>query len=250
MKLKKSIRTGNGTIIPAGTVLNVGIEGFCTYKGETVFARYIPKAAIESDTVSDEQQVNNSYDSESKWKSFDDIEAGDTGYDSNGKPITILGKGVGIKGYDDLVDEFGNSCDMTFNELTNGYTDEEIKDLEFIAYSTDEDGLVFVSLYGQDFAAAVESDGTAIPFENVEPGDTGIHSDGRAFKVYATGQGRVWFENTKEAQDLECEFPEIPEGVDEDSVNFVYGAFENGPKSIEMYGGNGVRVMEIKEDEE
>lgn len=244
MKLKNSIKTHKGTIIPAGTKLEIGYEGFGFYNGETIFAKHIPEAALESDTVSDERGANNSYNSEDKWKKFEELEAGDKGYDDMGMPVTFLGKATGAAGYDKLVDEFGNASDLDFEDLTNGYDEDELADLKFVAYTSDEDGAVFVTMYGQDFATATEADSVAIPFTKVEPGDTGISKDGKAFKVYATGSGRVWFENTKEAQDLEIDFPAVPEGVDEDSVNFVYGAFENGPKSIELYGSLGVRVMQ------
>jgi hypothetical protein len=248
MKLKKSINVG-GTIIPAGTKLEIGNEGFGFYQGKTIFAKYIPTGAVESDTVGDTQQVNNSYAAEEKWKDFDGIEPGDTGYNVDGKPVRFLGKAVGKTGYDSLVNQFGNASDLSFDDIVNGYDDDEIKELRFVAYTTDEDGIVEVSLYGQDFVSAVEAEEPAVPFEDVEPGDTGISNDGKPFKVYATGTGKVWFENTVEAQDLELEFPELPEGVMPESINFVYGSFENGPKSVELYGTAGVRVIAVKQED-
>lgn len=247
MKLKKSIRTASGKIIPAGTTLNIGVEGFCQYKGETIFKKFIPKAAIESD-----DPTNNEFDSDKNFKDFESISAGDKGYDVNGRPITILGTGIGQTGYQALVDEFGNTDDMSFDDITNGYDAEEIKDLKFIAYTLDEDQTVHVSLYGAEFSAAVEAEERqAMPFDEVEPGDTGISTDGKAFKVYAKGTGKTWFENIKEANDLDdVAFPELPDGVEENSVDFVYGAFENGPKSIQMYGAAGVRVYAVEETED
>ena len=75
----------------------------------------------------------------------------------------------------------------------------------------------------------------SIPFTDVEPSDLGMSYDGQNFKIYETGTGRLWFEKTKERNNLDVKFPALPDNVDEETVNFVYGNFEMNKPSIELY---------------
>lgn len=48
MKLSKAIKLPSGRIVPAGTKLHFGNEGFGYFEGETIYASAIPQGALEA----------------------------------------------------------------------------------------------------------------------------------------------------------------------------------------------------------
>ena len=96
---------------------------------------------------------------------------------------------------------------------------------------------------------------TYLPFDNITPGDTGyigeMDNDENAFKIYKKGLGRKWYEEivreyqgTKyhDGREINLHFPTLPEGVNEESVELVYGNRFCQLPSIEKYGEHGVQV--------
>jgi hypothetical protein len=182
-------------------------------------------------------------------KAFEDIAAGDMGYyyaEKEYRPIVFLGKGIGRAGFKALEAEFGNVSGLSFDDITDNFTEEEIEASEFVAFKNEEN-IAQIDLYGiygdiiEDVIAVTEYDENLfLPFEKVESGDTGLKDD-RAFKVYSTGKGRTWFDEIVQSQNLSLNFDEVTGG--DDDVNLVYGAFAFSPPSIEVYGQSGVKVF-------
>lgn len=98
------------------------------------------------------------------------------------------------------------------------------------------------------------------PFEAISNGDTGfigdmkgLDSHANAFKIYKKGIGRKWHEEiVREFQGkkhydgriIDLHFPSLPEGVDEDTVELVYGNRWCQTPSVEIYGTGGVQVSD------
>ncbi len=97
------------------------------------------------------------------------------------------------------------------------------------------------------------------PFEAVSPGDTGFIGDingmdnhVNTFKIYKKGIGRKWYEEIVEEHQgkkhydgsIDLHFPTLPEGVNEESVQLVYGNRWCQAPSVEIYGKNGVQVTD------
>jgi hypothetical protein len=216
----------------------------------------IPSVAFENAQV-----ANNAVDKESVFVPFEELEPGMLGSSKEGESIRILGKAVGQTGYDALVTQFGNIEDITFDQLTNGYTDDEIKALQFIAYS-DSDGSTHVGFYGADYAtvasvnAATEGDDMIVKsFEDVIPTDTVVDKDGAVFIVLGKGLGKVWFEKTAEAYSLEDSFEPFEESLEEGEtgadIEFVLVKDNKGVMSIKCYcPEEGVVAKDVKDDEE
>lgn len=96
---------------------------------------------------------------------------------------------------------------------------------------------------------------TYLPFDDITPGDTGyigeMDNDKNAFKIYKKGLGGKWYEEivreyqgTKhyDGREINLHFPSLPEGVNEESVELVYGNRFCHLPSIEIYGEHGVQV--------
>ena len=96
---------------------------------------------------------------------------------------------------------------------------------------------------------------TYLPFDDITPGDTGyigeMDNDENAFKIYKKGLGGKWYEEivreyqgTKhyDGREINLHFPSLPEGVNEESVELVYGNRFCHLPSIEIYGEHGVQV--------
>ena len=97
-----------------------------------------------------------------------------------------------------------------------------------------------------------------LPFEAVSHGDTGFIGDlngmdshVNAFKIYKKGIGRKWYEEiVREFQEkkhydgriIDLHFPMLPEGVNEETVQLVYGNRWCHTPSIELYGADGVQI--------
>ena len=97
------------------------------------------------------------------------------------------------------------------------------------------------------------------PFEAVSPGDTGFIGDingmdnhVNTFKIYKKGIGRKWYEEIVEEHQgkkhydgsIDLHFPTLPEGVNEESVQLVYGNRWCQAPSVEIYGKDGVQVTD------
>lgn len=238
MKLSKSLRMPNGTVLPKGTVLSFGTESVTNYKGNRIHYQNIPTHAIEN--AHGDHLINNELDRDTDGLHYDEIGEGTPGTDVHGSKIVILDKGKGRKGFDALVKKFGNVKDLTFDEITNGYEAEEIEELAFIAYSTEENGTVLIGIFGADDVYAYEADSSeTVSFEDVEPGDTAITKDGKLFKVYAKGCGTTWMKQIIDENDLALDHEDFDS--DEDT-ELVYGAFANEDRTIMHYGHKGVEV--------
>lgn len=98
-----------------------------------------------------------------------------------------------------------------------------------------------------------------LSFEDITPGDIGyigdMNNNENAFKIYKKGFGRKWYEEivreyqgTKllDGRVVDLHFPVLPEGVNEDSVQLVYGNRYCQNPSVEIYGDNGVQVIDGK----
>lgn len=96
---------------------------------------------------------------------------------------------------------------------------------------------------------------TYLPFDDITPGDTGyigeMDNDENAFKIYKKGLGGKWYEEivreyqgTKhyDGREINLHFPSLPEGVNEESVELVFGNRFCHLPSIEIYGEHGVQV--------
>ena len=99
------------------------------------------------------------------------------------------------------------------------------------------------------------SDRIYFPFEEVRSGDTGfigeMDNNENAFKIYKKGIGRKWYEEVArefqgskhhDGREINLHFPTLPEGVNEESVELVYGNRFCQFPSIEIYGEHGVQV--------
>lgn len=82
-----------------------------------------------------------------------------------------------------------------------------------------------------------------------------MNNNENAFKIYKKGFGRKWYEEivreyqgTKllDGRVVDLHFPVLPEGVNEDSVQLVYGNRYCQNPSVEIYGDNGVQVIDGK----
>lgn len=98
-----------------------------------------------------------------------------------------------------------------------------------------------------------------VPFENIISGDTGfigemngMCNDANAYKIYKKGIGRKWYEEivrdcqgTKhyDGQDIDLHFPVLPDEVDAEAVQLVYGSRYGQTPSAEVYGKEGVQVI-------
>lgn len=98
------------------------------------------------------------------------------------------------------------------------------------------------------------------PLEAISHGDTGFIGDMNgldnhvnAFKIYKKGIGRKWYEEIirefkgKKHYDgriIDLRFPMLPEGVDAESVELVYGNRWGQTPSVEIYGTDGVQVSD------
>lgn len=257
--LKSTIRRGKLTI-PKGTVLDFALEDgrFAMFRGQKVDLYTIPTAAFEMAQV-----ANNAVNKESVFVPFEELEPGMLGSSKEGEEIRILGKAVGQTGYDALVTQFGNVDEITFDQLTNGYDEDEIKALQFIAYS-DKDGATHVGFYGADYAtvakvnAATEGDDLIVkPFEDVIPTDVAVDKDGATFTILGKGIGKVWFEKTVEAYSLEDSFDEIEatleEGETGDDIEFILVKDDKGVMSVKCYcpeKGAAVKIEKLADDPE
>lgn len=105
-----------------------------------------------------------------------------------------------------------------------------------------------------------------LPFSEVRGGDTAFFYEGGAynrdaydswFKVYAKGIGRDWFDKIKADRNGETIpdgrvasfiFPELPQGVVEDSIELVYGNRAGKCPTVEIYGHGHLAIIhqEIK----
>ena len=78
-----------------------------------------------------------------------------------------------------------------------------------------------------------------------------MDNDENAFKIYKKGLGGKWYEEivreyqgTKhyDGREINLHFPSLPEGVNEESVELVYGNRFCHLPSIEIYGEHCVQV--------
>jgi len=244
-KLKHAIKLHSGKVIPAGTDLSFSNEGKAMYAGEQVDLYCIPSYAFEQAPA----LVNNEIDAEKQIKPFDDVEPGDMGVDLEGKPVRMLGKAVGQKGYDDLYNQFGNTSAKSFEDITTGKSEDEIKEMQFVAYSN-ESGEVLIDLYGSEYvfvapgegAPANESGEPCIKgFEEVNAADKATTFDGKAVTILAKGVGETWFKQTAEAFGIADGWDEVKAGLDScgdgnyDAAELVLVKFEDGTMKIMNY---------------
>lgn len=245
--LKHGIKLTSGTIVPKGTCLQFGTEGYSFFNGEQVSIYGIPTYVIEMDE-SISSSTANLIDSSTQWTPFDDVKPGDQGVDPYGKPVTILGKAVGPDGFASLVKEFGNAGSNSWESIT-GASKCEPKDIMLVAY-TDTEGIVNIDEYCVDVVAGTESDnGNVVSFDNVEPGDEGVDSDGKPVVIYAKGKGKVQYEKMCAAFDLDNCWSQISETLgdkDPDDFEFVYYGNKDGLKAIDAYGDDGVKIFVIE----
>lgn len=230
-KVIKPFRMSDGTVVPAGTVLDFGTEGIATF-GDKLINRYrIPAVALEA-----EELPANAINPETEFKAFDKLENGDKAVDNEGKPVTIVSKGTGKSGYDALFNEFGN-LGRSFEEITAGKSDEEIEAMNFVAYTNGEDK-VCIDLYGADFISACESSAATIKaFDDVEATDEAYDKAGKKYQVLAKGKGKAWFKTTAEAFATADQFDDswIAEGETGDDLEFVLAKGEDGVMHIFCY---------------
>jgi hypothetical protein len=251
VKLKMSCSV-NGNVIPANETLMFDNEGHAEYAGESVSIYDIPTAAIEMNV--NYSASHNAIDPESTIKAFDAIEPGDGGFDQFGKPVRFLGKAMGKKGYNDLVNQFGNVSDCDLKDLTVGLSDEEIEAIPFVACSTRDDS-VEVCRYGAEYTSAVESENAQVEdICEVQSGDKAINYDGKPCTIVAKGQGKVWHDNMVETLGLDNCIADIRKalGVDDDdplqTTWFVLVTNDKNEKCVCNYGKNGAYVMEEAND--
>lgn len=95
------------------------------------------------------------------------------------------------------------------------------------------------------------------PFEKVTNGYTGFIGDmdhaENMFKIYDKGVGREWFETIASAHNgkthydnriINLQFPQLPSGANEKTVELVYGNRYLQTPSVEVYGEGGVQVTD------
>lgn len=241
-KLKHGIKLPSGTVVPAGTNLTFSNEGVSFFKGERLSVYGIPTFAFEQD-----DSVAGTVDSDKHYKAFDAIEPGDQAIGKDGIAVTIVGKAIGAAGYDALYQEFGTCDGVTLEDLTAGMDEEDIKELQFVAY-TNADGEICIDKYGADYIAALENAGDVVAFIDVQPADAGVDAEGKPVTILSKGTGKVWHDKTVMAMNLDSKF-EVFEGLlDEnestDAIDFVLVKDAEGAMAIHAYNPADVQVFE------
>lgn len=92
-------------------------------------------------------------------------------------------------------------------------------------------------------------------FDDIDPGDVCLLSDGIEFKVYEKGIGKKWFDEISEKyKDLtipydrkaEFVFPKLPEDVNPETATLIFGNKAGYPPTVEYFGTEVTPLLPIQ----